>query len=81
MHGWTPERKKRQSQMIHTWRPWEKATGAKTPEGKKRVSQNGLKHGNRTTEAIALKSAIAEIGRMGREAAKLMTEHGDVEHE
>ena len=33
-NGWTPERKARQSQLIQSWQPWNKSTGARTPEGK-----------------------------------------------
>jgi hypothetical protein len=32
-NGWTPERRKRQAQMIRRWRPWERSTGPRTPEG------------------------------------------------
>ena len=39
-NGWSDERRARQAQMIHSWRPWEKSTGAKTPEGKARSAQN-----------------------------------------
>jgi hypothetical protein len=46
-NGWTEERRKRQSELIRTWKPWEQSTGAKTDEGKARSSLNGLKHGLR----------------------------------
>jgi len=38
--GWTPERRARQAVLIQNWRPWEKSTGQKTPEGKEAVSRN-----------------------------------------
>lgn len=44
-NGWTPERRARQSALIRNWKPWELSTGAKTPEGKARSSQNAQKHG------------------------------------
>ena len=44
-NGWTPERRKRQSQAIHRWKPWNQSTGAKTPEGKAVVAQNAFKGG------------------------------------
>jgi hypothetical protein len=39
-NGWTPERRARQAEMIHSWKPWDKATGPRTPEGKAVVSRN-----------------------------------------
>jgi DNA invertase Pin-like site-specific DNA recombinase len=41
-NGWTPARRKRQSQLIRQFRPWERATGPRTPEGKARVAKNGF---------------------------------------
>ena len=46
-NGWTEERRKRQSELIRTWKPWEQSTGAKTDEGKAKSSLNALKHGLR----------------------------------
>lgn len=40
-NGWTPERRKRQSEIIRQFRPWERATGPHTPEGKARAAKNG----------------------------------------
>jgi hypothetical protein len=42
-NGWTPERRARQAQLIHTWRPWERSTGPRTSEGKARVARNAFK--------------------------------------
>lgn len=39
-NGWTPERKKRQAELIHQWKPWERSTGATTPDGKQRAKMN-----------------------------------------
>ena len=39
--------------MIQKWKPWNSSTGAKTLAGKVRSSQNALKHGFRSAEAIA----------------------------
>ena len=38
--GWTPERRKRQSEAIKRWKPWNQSTGPKSPEGKAAVSGN-----------------------------------------
>ena len=45
MRNWTPEQRQRQRELIQRWKPWKKSTGAKTPEGKKRSSQNSFKTG------------------------------------
>jgi DNA invertase Pin-like site-specific DNA recombinase len=42
-NGWTPARRKRQSEIIRQFRPWERATGPRTPEGKTRAAKNGLR--------------------------------------
>jgi hypothetical protein len=46
-NGWTPERRARQARLIHTWRPWERSTGPRTPEGKARVARNAYKGNKR----------------------------------
>ena len=43
--AFSPEELERRRQRIYEVKPWEKSTGAKTPEGKLRVSQNALKTG------------------------------------
>lgn len=45
---WTQERRAKQSQAIQRWKPWEKSTGPKSPEGKAKVARNGYKGGTRT---------------------------------
>lgn len=37
---WTAEQKAKQSAAIRNWQPWDKSTGAKTPEGKAISSMN-----------------------------------------
>lgn len=44
---WTPERKAKQSQAIMKWKPWEKSTGPRSPDGKARISRNSWKGGQR----------------------------------
>jgi len=45
-NGWTPERRARQAELIRTWRPWEKATGPKSAEGKAKVARNAYSGGH-----------------------------------
>ena len=42
---WTAYRRQKQRELIQTWKPWEKSTGAKTVEGKAKVSKNAIKTG------------------------------------
>ncbi len=39
-------------ELITSNKPWTKSTGPKTPEGKKIVSKNSTKHGDRSQAAI-----------------------------
>jgi hypothetical protein len=51
---WTPEQRRAQAEAIRRWRPWEKSTGPKTSEGKRRVARNPDKGGQRAkTRVIA----------------------------
>ena len=43
---WTPERRARQAALIRTWKPWERATGPRTPEGKSVASRNAWTGGH-----------------------------------
>lgn len=43
--GWTLERRKKQSEAIRQWKPWNQSTGARTLEGKAVVSRNAWKGG------------------------------------
>ena len=49
---WTLEQKLRQRELIQSWQPWTKSTGARSDAGKQRVSLNALKHGNYTAAAM-----------------------------
>ena len=44
--GWTPERRARQAALIRTWKPWQQATGPRTPDGKATASRNAYKGGH-----------------------------------
>lgn len=64
MSRWTPERRARQAEAIRTWRPWEKATGPRTQEGKEKVARNPFKGGLRD-EMRAVSKLLREIKSTG----------------
>lgn len=68
-NGWTLERRQRQAELIRSWKPWAKATGPKSLEGKERVSRNAWKGGHRAELRELAKMVNAEI-RLSRELAE-----------
>ena len=61
--GWTPERRKRQSEAIELWKPWQQSTGPKSPEGKASVSGNAWRGG----EWLKLRQTIKALNQAMRE--------------
>lgn len=58
----TPAQRAAQAERIRQWRPWEKSTGPKTPEGKRASAMRGYKGAVRQ-ELRALARALREHGR------------------
>ena len=58
-NGWTEERRKKQSELIQTWKPWKQSTGPKTIQGKANAAQNAYKGG--------VRPMIRQLGRLLRE--------------
>ena len=70
MTAWTPERKARQSALIHSWRPWEQSTGPKTDEGKQEASRNRQRALEKARQEVAdarkaLTEAQARMEKLG----------------
>jgi hypothetical protein len=65
-HGWTPERRKKQSQLIQKWKPWENSTGPRTTQGRAISSMNALKHGMRSKEMREMESGLADLAKIQR---------------
>ena len=61
-NGWTPERRARQAVLIRNWKPWERSTGPRTPEGKAKASRNADKGDTR--------GMLRAIARLLREQEK-----------
>ena len=64
---WTLEQRQRQAEAIRRWKPWEKSTGPRSDEGKRRVRDNGVKHGAYTAEAIVMRRHLAEAIQLSRQ--------------
>ena len=65
----TPEHRAMRAELIRRWKPWEKATGPKSPEGKARSAMRGFKGGTR--------EMLRELGRMLREQAEALKRIGE----
>ena len=65
-HDWTQERRKKQSQLIQNWKPWENSTGPRTAQGKVVSSMNALKHGMRSKEMREMESGLALLAKFQR---------------
>lgn len=58
---WTPERRQRQSELVRQWKPWEKSTGPRSPDGKARISRNAWKGGQRPELRELARMVNAEV--------------------
>jgi hypothetical protein len=65
-NGWTPERRRKQAELISRWKPWEQSTGPKTNEGKSTVASNAWRGGYRE-QLRALSKMVNEELRHARE--------------
>ena len=65
-NGWKSERRSRQAELIRKWRPWEKSTGPRTNNGKKKAARNAYKGGFRPL--------LRELAKSLREQEKVLKE-------
>ena len=61
---WTLERRERQAELIRSWKPWEQATGPRTPEGKAQVARNAWQGGSRSRLRQLSKEIKTELTAM-----------------
>ena len=61
--GWTPERRKKQSEAIRRWKPWSKSSGPKSLPGKAIVAGNAWSGG----EWLKLRQAIKALNQAMRD--------------
>lgn len=58
MPRWTEEKRQAQSEKMKQLKPWLKATGPNTEDGKKTSSRNAMKHGLRSQLAKDLRETL-----------------------
>ena len=77
-NGWTPERRKRQSEAIRQWKPWNQSTGPKSPEGKALVGRNAWAGG----EWLRARQAVKALNHaMQEQRNKLLLYQGGFSHD
>ena len=64
--GWTPERRKKQSEAIRQWKPWQQSIGPKSPEGRAVVARNAWAGGH----WLMLRKTVSEINQVIRQQRK-----------
>lgn len=68
MRNWTLEQRQRQRELIQSWKPWTKSTGAKTPEGKRRSSKNSFKTG----KSLETREMLKQLNKLLKAQKKLL---------
>ena len=68
MRHWTPEERLKQSKAIRSWKPWERSTGAKSPQGKAISSKNATKNG----DSAYVRELIKQMNKILREQKDLI---------
>jgi hypothetical protein len=68
MRHWTPEERLKQSKAIRSWKPWERSTGAKSPQGKAISSKNATKTG----DSAYVRELIKQMNQILKEQNRLI---------
>jgi len=71
-NGWTPERRKRQAELIQNWKPWAHSTGPRTAEGKAKTARNADKGGSRQMLRELSRTLRAAMSEQQEEMADLI---------
>lgn len=78
---WTEVRRERQAELIRARKPWLRATGPKTAQGKKRSSRNALKHGMDSAQTLRfIRLLRAQKAFMARAKALTRAERREIQH-
>src|SRR5262249_37865589 len=67
--GLTPQGRTKLRQSALAARPWQNATGPRTPEGKARAAQNGKVRQTAEVSTRAIARELAEVNRLMRDMA------------
>ena len=65
---WTADRRAKQRELIQGWKPWEKSTGARTAEGKAKVSKNAVKTG----KSLEIRELFKNLNRLLKDQKDLI---------
>ena len=65
-YEWTQEQRNRRAEAIKKWKPWEKSTGPRTPDGKAKVATNAYKGG--------INQELRQLAKLLRESKSIITE-------
>ncbi len=71
-NGWTPQRKKRQAELIKCWAPWERSTGPRTAAGKAKSARNADKPNSINRQLHELKQLVRIAKTQHKEVTKLL---------